>query len=55
MTNSANLCDPKAKDAVPARSPTTPSLAEVEERMGLPTVDPIRIGSGRLVDALMAL
>jgi uncharacterized NAD-dependent epimerase/dehydratase family protein len=30
-------------------------LAEVEERMGLPTVDPIRIGSGRLVDALMAL
>src|SRR6056300_895701 len=26
-------------------------LAEVEERMGLPTVDPIRIGSGRLVDA----
>jgi uncharacterized NAD-dependent epimerase/dehydratase family protein len=27
-------------------------LAEVEERMGLPTVDPIRIGAGRLVEAL---
>ena len=30
-------------------------LAEVEGRMGLPTVDPIRIGAGRLVDALVAL
>ena len=30
-------------------------LAEVEERMGLPTVDPIRIGAGRLVDAIQAL
>ena len=29
-------------------------LAEVEARMGLPTVDPIRIGAGRLVDALVA-
>ncbi|MEM6306703.1 MAG: N-acetyltransferase DgcN [Pseudomonadota bacterium] len=27
-------------------------LADVEKRMGLPTVDPIRIGAGRLVDAL---
>ncbi|WP_299931783.1 N-acetyltransferase DgcN [uncultured Pelagimonas sp.] len=27
-------------------------LAEVEERMGLPTVDPYRHGAGRLVDAL---
>ena len=27
-------------------------LAEVEERMGLPTVDPIRIGASRLVEAL---
>jgi len=33
----------------------TSYLAEVEERMGLPTVDPIRIGAGRLVDALMAV
>jgi uncharacterized NAD-dependent epimerase/dehydratase family protein len=30
-------------------------LAEVEARMGLPTVDPIRIGAGRLVDALATL
>jgi len=30
-------------------------LAEVEERMGLPAVDPFRHGAGRLVDALEAL
>jgi uncharacterized NAD-dependent epimerase/dehydratase family protein len=30
-------------------------LAEVETRMGLPTVDPYRFGAGRLVDALAAL
>jgi uncharacterized NAD-dependent epimerase/dehydratase family protein len=30
-------------------------LAEVEARMGLPTVDPIRIGAGRLVDALATI
>ncbi|NDU99429.1 N-acetyltransferase DgcN [Pseudoroseicyclus tamaricis] len=30
-------------------------LAEVEERMGLPTVDPFRHGAGRLVDALEAV
>ena len=30
-------------------------LAELETRMGLPTVDPIRIGAGRLVDALATL
>ena len=30
-------------------------LAEVEARMGLATVDPIRIGAGRLVDALATL
>ena len=30
-------------------------LAEVEDRMGLPTTDPIRVGAGRLVDALVAL
>ena len=30
-------------------------LAGVEARMGLPTVDPIRIGAGRLVDALATL
>jgi uncharacterized NAD-dependent epimerase/dehydratase family protein len=30
-------------------------LEEVEERMGLPTVDPIRIGAGRLVEALEAI
>ena len=30
-------------------------LAEVEERMGLPTVDPYRFGAGRLVDALDAI
>jgi uncharacterized NAD-dependent epimerase/dehydratase family protein len=29
--------------------------AEIEDRMGLPTVDPYRHGSGRLVDALSAL
>lgn len=27
-------------------------LAEVEEHMGLPTTDPIRVGAGKLVDAL---
>ncbi len=30
-------------------------LKEVEDRMGLPTVDPFRHGAGRLVDALEAL
>ncbi len=30
-------------------------LAEVEDRMGLPTIDPFRQGAGRLVDALVAL
>jgi len=30
-------------------------LAAVEARMGLPTVDPFRQGSGRLVDALAAI
>ncbi|MEM1363829.1 MAG: N-acetyltransferase DgcN [Pseudomonadota bacterium] len=30
-------------------------VAEVEDRMGLPTVDPFRHGAGRLVDALVAL
>ena len=30
-------------------------LAEVEDRMGLPTVDPYRYGAGRLVDALEAI
>ena len=30
-------------------------LAEVEDRMGLPTTDPFRQGAGRLVDALLAL
>jgi uncharacterized NAD-dependent epimerase/dehydratase family protein len=30
-------------------------LTKVEDRMGLPAVDPIRIGAGRLVDALAAL
>ncbi|OBY24715.1 N-acetyltransferase DgcN [Leisingera sp. JC1] len=30
-------------------------LAEVEERMGLPAVDPYRHGAGRLVDALAAV
>jgi uncharacterized NAD-dependent epimerase/dehydratase family protein len=30
-------------------------LAEVETRMGLPAVDPFRMGPGRLVDALAAL
>ena len=29
--------------------------AEVEARMGLPTVDPFRHGAGRLVDALAAV
>ncbi len=29
--------------------------AEIEDRMGLPTVDPYRHGAGRLVDALVAL
>ena len=30
-------------------------LAEAEDRMGLPAVDPFRMGAGRLVDALAAL
>lgn len=30
-------------------------MAEVEARMGLPTVDPYRLGAGRLVDALAAV
>ncbi len=30
-------------------------LAEIEDRMGLPTVDPFRNGAGRLVDALAEL
>ena len=30
-------------------------LAEIEDRMGLPTVDPFRQGGGRLVDALAAI
>ena len=30
-------------------------LKEIEDRMGLPTVDPFRHGAGRLVDALAAL
>ncbi len=30
-------------------------LAEVEQRMGLPTVDPFRMGADRLVDALLAI
>ncbi|ARE41287.1 Protein often near L-alanine-DL-glutamate epimerase (cell wall recycling) [Rhodovulum sp. P5] len=30
-------------------------MAEIEDRMGLPTVDPFRQGAGRLVDALVAL
>lgn len=30
-------------------------LAEVEQRMGLPTTDPIRVGAGKLVDALNAI
>ncbi len=30
----------------------TAYLKEVEDRMGLPTVDPYRHGAGRLVDAL---
>jgi len=30
------------------------SLREIEDRMGLPTVDPFRHGAGRLVDALEA-
>ena len=33
----------------------TALCAEVEARMGLPTVDPYRHGAGRLVDALVAL
>jgi hypothetical protein len=33
----------------------TAYLQQVEASMGLPTVDPIRIGAGRLVDALVAL
>lgn len=32
----------------------TACLAEIEARMGLPAVDPFRIGPGRLVDALAA-
>jgi uncharacterized NAD-dependent epimerase/dehydratase family protein len=30
-------------------------LADIEARMGLPTVDPFRHGAGRLVDALAAM
>ena len=30
-------------------------LTKVEDRMGLPAIDPIRIGAGRLVDALAAI
>ena len=30
-------------------------LADIEARMGLPTVDPFRHGAGRLVDALVSL
>jgi uncharacterized NAD-dependent epimerase/dehydratase family protein len=30
-------------------------LAEIEERIGLPTVDPFRQGAGRLVDALASV
>ena len=30
-------------------------MAGIEERMGLPTVDPFRHGAGRLVDGLLAL
>ncbi len=33
----------------------TKYMAEVEDRMGLPTVDPFRNGAARLVDALLAL
>ena len=33
----------------------TACLKEIEDRMGLPTVDPYRHGAGRLVDALQAL
>ena len=33
----------------------TAYLAEVEARMGLPTVDPFRHGAGRLVDAMIAV
>ena len=28
---------------------------QIEDRMGLPTVDPFRHGAGRLVDALLAM
>ena len=30
-------------------------VAEVEDRMGLPTTDPFRFGAGKLVDALDAV
>ena len=40
--NTAALAEPEALD----------HLAEVEARLGLPTVDPFRQGAGRLVDAL---
>ena len=30
-------------------------LKEVEDRMGLPTTDPIRVGAERLVDAILAV
>jgi uncharacterized NAD-dependent epimerase/dehydratase family protein len=33
----------------------TALCAEIEGRMGLPTVDPYRHGAGRLVDALLEL
>ena len=30
-------------------------MGEIEQKFGLPTVDPIRQGPGRIVDALMAM
>ena len=41
----------KALDEDAARA----CLAEIEDRMGLPAVDPYRHGAGRLVDAILAL
>ncbi|MFY0692666.1 MAG: DUF1611 domain-containing protein [Paracoccaceae bacterium] len=43
--NTQHLSEPEARSY----------LAEVEGRMGLPTVDPFRHGAGRLVDALVQL
>lgn len=43
--NTQHLNDAEAKDC----------LKEIENRMGLPTVDPFRHGAGRLVDALAEL